>query len=175
MLDVVEERAALMCRSEHRVCRMLARRIDPGMEPAAYSVLAAARTLGSCRVTDLAATLGMGVPGVSGHVAALQRLGLVERGPTGGDDRSRPVVLTGEGIRRIDEARQGRRSSFRRQLEGWDTADVVELVGLLSRFNAAYLGAGVPDGGVPDAGVPETGVQDRARKGLYEKTGRSVE
>ncbi|MDQ0735917.1 MarR family winged helix-turn-helix transcriptional regulator [Arthrobacter agilis] len=144
-LDVVEERAAAMCRSEQRVCRILARRIDPAMEPAAYSVLTAARMLGPCRVTDLATTLGMGTPGVSGHVAALQRLGLVERGPTGGDERSHPVVLTQEGARRIDEARLGRRQAFRRQLDGWAAADVVELVGLLARFNAAYLAAEVPE------------------------------
>ncbi|MEG9249195.1 MarR family winged helix-turn-helix transcriptional regulator [Arthrobacter sp. Soc17.1.1.1] len=150
LLDAVEDRAGLMCRSEQRVCRILARRIDPAMEPAAYSVLAAARMLGPCRVTDLAASLGMGNPGVSGHVAALQRLGLVERGPSDGDDRSHPVVLTAEGARRIDEARLSRRRSFRRQLQGWDPADVVELAGLLSRFSAAYLAAREPAAEVPD-------------------------
>jgi DNA-binding MarR family transcriptional regulator len=160
-LDAVEDTAVLMCRSEQRVCRILARRIDPAMEPAAYSVLVAARMLGPCRVTDLAASLGMGNPGVSGHVAALQRLGLVERGASDGDDRSRPVVLTAEGARRIDEARHSRRQSFRRQLQGWDAADVVELAGLLSRFSAAYLAAREPAVEVPDppdAGRPGEGL-----------------
>ncbi|MHA7208785.1 MarR family winged helix-turn-helix transcriptional regulator [Arthrobacter sp. MDT1-65] len=152
-LDDVEQEAALICRSEQRVCRAVARTIDPAMEPAAYSVLAAARMLGPCRVTDLAVTLGMGTPWVSGHVAALQRLGLVERGAAGGDERSRPVVLTAEGARRIDDARQRRRRSFRRRLEAWDAADVVELVGLLSRFNAAYLTAQLPDAPVPGGGA----------------------
>jgi DNA-binding MarR family transcriptional regulator len=152
-LDAVEEQAAAMCRSEQLVCRVLARDIDPGMEPAAYSVLTAVRIARTCRVTDLAATLGMSKSAVSGHVAALQRLGLVERGRTGDDERSHPVALTEEGMRRVERARGARRRAFRRQLEGWDPADVVDLVGLLSRFNAAYLGAGPADGAVPGASV----------------------
>lgn len=144
-LDVVEEKAAAMCRSEQQVCWALARGIDAAMEPAAYSVLAAVRMLGPCRVTDLAASLGMGKPAVSGHVAALHRLGLLERGMTDDDERSRPVVLTDEGHRRVDAARARRRRDFRRQLEGWDQVDVVDLVALLSRFNAAYLAAELPE------------------------------
>jgi len=140
VLDVVEDTATAMCRSEQRVCRSLARGIDPAMEPAAYSVLCAVRMAGSCRVTDLAANLGMSAPAVSGHVAALQRLGLVERGAARDDERSHPVSLTPEGLRRIDEARADRRRSFRRQLEGWSRTDVVDLAGLLTRFNAAYVG-----------------------------------
>ncbi len=139
-LDVVEDTAASMCRSEQRVCWALARGIDPAMEPAAYSLLCAVRLAGSCRVTDLAATLGMSASAVSGHVAALRRLGLVERGAPLDDERSHPVRLTPEGLRRIDEARADRRRHFRRQLEGWSRTDVVDLVGLLTRFNAAYLG-----------------------------------
>lgn len=158
VLDVVEEKAAAMCRNEQLVCWTLARGIDPAMEPGAYSVLSAVRVLGSARVTDLAATLGMGKPAVSGHVAALQRLGLVERGNPGDDERSHPVALTEEGTRRVDRARERRRTHFRRQLEGWEPADVVELVGLLSRFNAAYLGAEVPDGPVaPPGALPPAG------------------
>lgn len=145
VLDIVEDNAAVMCRSEQLVCWSLARAIDPAMEPAAYSVLSASRTLGPCRVTDLAATLGMGLPAVSGHVAVLARLGLVERSEPVDDERSRPVTSTAEGERRVDEAREGRRRSFRRQLEGWDPADVVELANLLSRFNEAYLRAVLPD------------------------------
>lgn len=144
VLEVVEEKAAMMCRSEQLVCWSLARGIDPAMEPAAYSVLSASRMLGPCRVTDLAATLGMSLPAVSGHVAVLMRLGLVERSDPVDDERSRPVVLTAEGTRRIDDARTGRRRSFRRQLEGWDPADVADLAGLLSRFNQAYLTAELP-------------------------------
>lgn len=154
VLDVVEDKAAAMCRNEQLVCWKLARGIDPGMEPAAYSVLSAVRMLGSCRVTDLAATLGMGKPAVSGHVAALQRLGLLERGTTVDDERSHPVALTEEGAQRVDRARERRRRHFRRQLEGWGPDDVVELVGLLSRFNAAYLAAEVPDGPITPPGSP---------------------
>lgn len=146
VLDAVEERAAAMCRSEQLVCRALARCIDPGMEPAAYSVLIAVRMARACRVTDLAATLGMSKSAVSGHVAALQRLGLVERGRTGDDERSHPVALTEEGMLRVERARAARRQAFRRQLGGWEPADVVDLVDLLSRFNAAYLGAEAADG-----------------------------
>ena len=141
-LDAVEDTAASMCRSEQRVCWALARGIDPAMEPAAYSLLCAVRLAGSCRVSDLAATLGMSASAVSGHVAALQRLGLVERAAARDDERSHPVQLTPEGLRRIDEARAGRRRSFRRQLEGWSRTDVVDLAALLTRFNAAYLGRG---------------------------------
>ncbi|MBG6224600.1 DNA-binding MarR family transcriptional regulator [Arthrobacter sp. CAN_A2] len=145
VLDVVEGTAAAMCRSEQLVCWTLARRIDPAMEPAAYSLLCAVRMAGSCRVTDLAATLGMSTSAVSGHVAALRRLGLVERGATLDDERSHPVRLTPEGLRRIDEARAGRRRSFLRQLEGWSRTDVVDLADLLTRFNASYLrGADAP-------------------------------
>ncbi len=145
VLDVVEENAAAMCRSEQRVCWTLARGVDPAMEPAAYSVLSAIRMLGDSRVTDLASTLGMSKPAVSGHVAALELLGLVERGEASDDERSYPVALTAEGLRRIDHARGGRRRRFRRQLEGWEQADVVELVRLLARFNTAYLAADVPE------------------------------
>ncbi|WP_394248204.1 MarR family winged helix-turn-helix transcriptional regulator [Arthrobacter pityocampae] len=139
-LDAVEDTAASMCRSEQRVCRALARGIDPAMEPAAYSVLCAVRLAGSCRVTDLAVILGMRTSAVSGHVASLQRLGLVERGAALDDERSRPVRLTPEGLRRLDEARACRRRGFRQQLEGWSRADVVDLAELLTRFNAAYPG-----------------------------------
>ncbi|MHA7240040.1 MarR family winged helix-turn-helix transcriptional regulator [Arthrobacter sp. TMS1-12-1] len=160
-LDVVEDGAASMCRSEQRVCWALARAIDPAMEPAAYSVLCAVRIAGSCRVTDLAANLGMSASAVSGHVTALQRLGLVERGAARDDERSHPVSLTPEGLRRIDEARARRRRSFRRQLEGWNRTDVVDLAGLLTRFNAAYLGGADgpwPEGrAAPDAGGLRTG------------------
>ena len=165
-LDAVEREAAAVCRSEQRVCRALARGVDPSMEPAAYSVLCAVRALGPSRVTDLAATLGMGTPAVSGHVAALQRLGLIERGEAMGDERSRPVSLTQEGRRRVDRARQERQRHFRAQLEGWDSADVVGLVGLLSRLNAAYLTAAVPDAPLPAADAREgygrlSGVDER--------------
>ncbi|TKV26099.1 winged helix-turn-helix transcriptional regulator [Arthrobacter sp. NamB2] len=149
VLDLVEEAAGAMCRSEQRVCWALARGIESDMEPAAYSVLSAVRLAGSCRVTDLSATLGMSRSAVSGHVAALQRLGLVERGTTSGDERSQPVALTEEGRRRVDHARGARRSYFRRQLEGWNQADVLDLAELLSRFNASYLGAEVADGAAP--------------------------
>lgn len=146
-LDAVEDTAASMCRSEQRVCRALARSIDPAMEPAAYSVLCAVRLAGSCRVTDLAAVLGLRISAVSGHVASLQRLGLVERGAALDDERSRPVRLTPEGLRRLDEARARRRRGFRRQLEGWSRADVVDLAELLRRLDAAYSGGvGGPPG-----------------------------
>lgn len=150
-----------MCRSEQRVCWALARGVDPGMEPAAYSVLSAVRLLGRSRITDLAGTLGMSKPAVSGHVATLQRLGLVERGDTGDDERSQPVTLTDEGIRRVDRAREDRRLHFRRQLSGWDPADIVELVGLLARFNASYLSAGIPDAG-PDEPASATSARNRS-------------
>ncbi len=145
---VVEENAAAMCRSEQRVCWSLARDIDVAMEPGAYSVLSAALRLGPCRVTDLAATLGMSMPAVSGQVAALARLGLLERNDAVADERSRPVTLTDEGSRRVDRACDARRAYFRKQLQGWDPADVVELVGLLTRLNEAYLTAELP---VPQA------------------------
>jgi DNA-binding MarR family transcriptional regulator len=168
VLDGVQERAATMCRSEQLVCWSLARGIDPAMEPAAYGVLSASRTLGPCRVTDLAAVLGMSLPAVSGHVAVLVRLGLVERSAPVDDERSRPVRLTAEGVRRVDAARAVRRRSFRRQLEGWEPADVVELAGLLSRFNDAYLTAElpVPVTGTSGSDVSSRGSRDRRRPGV---------
>ncbi|WDF32774.1 MarR family transcriptional regulator [Arthrobacter agilis] len=145
VLGALEESAAAMCRNEQRVCWTLARGVSAAMEPGAYSVLAAARRLGPCRVTDLAVTLGMSASAISGHVAALAGLGFVGRVDAVEDERSRRVTLTDDGRRRVDGAQTGRRTYFRAQLRGWTTVEIVELADLLARFNEAYLMAEFPE------------------------------
>ena len=68
-------------------------------------------------------------------MALLERVGLVAREPDPHDGRAQRLVVTDEGRKRIEDARNGRRRLLREQLDQWPADEVATLARLLGRYN----------------------------------------
>lgn len=138
--DDLELELAFLLRRAHSFSAQIARDVHPELEPGAYGLLVRIASSGGERPTDLAAALGVGKPTLSRQVAALERLGLLERTPDAVDARAHVIRLTIDGTARLESARSARRTRFRTLLAGWPEADVACLAALLHRLNAVDPG-----------------------------------
>lgn len=133
--DSVEHEMAVLFRRARSFSGELAREVHPGLEPTAYALLLRVHELGAVRLTDLANFYGVGKPTVSRQIGLLEKLGLVRRVEDANDRRSAKLLITEDGLARLEHARKARRQRFARLLGGWEAADVTRFGELLGQFN----------------------------------------
>ncbi len=135
-LEHLEHELAVLLRRSRGISGALAREVHPGLDAAAYGLLARIDESKGLRITDLADHLNVGKPTVSRQVSLLEDLGLVQRTASDQDARSRRLALTARGRTLLGRAREARRTHLREQLDTWSADDVQTLAELLHRFNS---------------------------------------
>jgi len=131
----LEHELAVLLRRANGISGQLARQLHPDLEPGAYGLMLQVALTGDARASDLAASLAIGKPTVSPQLAALERLGLIQRSPDAEDHRAHVVTLTPAGTAQVTQVRAARRAHVHQMLSGWSDEDVELLVGLLHRLN----------------------------------------
>jgi DNA-binding MarR family transcriptional regulator len=134
-IDSLEQQLSMLWRRARANSHRVAREVHPDMEPAAYGLLTVLQRENSMRLTDLAASIGVGKPSVSRQVAMLEQLGLVSKETDPSDGRAQSISLTELGLQKLKSAQSARRSAFVSQLEDWSVRDLNSLAGLLDRLN----------------------------------------
>ena len=112
--------------------------LHPDMEPAAYGLLVILQREGSMRLTDLAASIGVGKPSVSRQIAMLEQLGLVQKTADPLDGRAQAISLTEDGLRQLSTAQAARKEAFHQLMEDWSLSDLRTLGNLISQLNQTY-------------------------------------
>jgi DNA-binding MarR family transcriptional regulator len=107
------------------------------MDPAAYATLRWIGDSSGCRLTELAALLGVDVSTMSRQVASLELAGLVERRSDPADQRAKLLELSPAGATLLERARSAREEGVAGLLRGWSAHDVAELARLLERLATA--------------------------------------
>ncbi|WP_336711695.1 MarR family winged helix-turn-helix transcriptional regulator [Arthrobacter sp. USHLN218] len=134
-IDSLEQQLSMLWRRARANSHRVAREVHPDMEPAAYGLLTVLQREKSMRLTDLAASIGVGKPSVSRQVAMLEQLGLVSKETDPSDGRAQSISLTELGLQKLKSAQSARRSAFVSRLEDWSVKDLNSLAGLLDRLN----------------------------------------
>ncbi|MEC4017396.1 MarR family winged helix-turn-helix transcriptional regulator [Streptomyces sp. H27-D2] len=137
-----------------RRSRAIAARMHPELPLVSYTLLAHLDDRQGCRATDLAAHFMLDKSTVSRQIAALERLGLVERRPAPDDHRVQLLHPTPAGTEVLTQAHASRREVFQERLSDWEAADLHRFAGYLLRYNAASEAAG--DAAGDSAGDPAT-------------------
>jgi DNA-binding MarR family transcriptional regulator len=119
-----------------RRARATAARMHPDLSLVAFTILAHLEEQQGTRATDLAAHYLLDKSTVSRQVAALERLGYIERRVDPADHRVQVLHLAPHGIAILTHARANRRDTFRERLSAWDPADLARFSEYLVRFNA---------------------------------------
>ncbi|GAA1171432.1 MULTISPECIES: MarR family winged helix-turn-helix transcriptional regulator [Nesterenkonia] len=127
----------------------LARRIDPEIEPASYSVLATLQNEGPARMTSIARHLGIGKPTLSRQLTTLVSRGWVSKETDPADGRAQTVSLTAEGRERLETAQQERADRYLMMLQAWSQDEIETLSTLVAKLNRTYAehdpaGPGLP-------------------------------
>ena len=131
----MEEEFSILFRRARARSLEVARQVHPELDADAYGLLATLDRTGTSRVTDLAASIGVGKGTMSRQVRSLERLGLIRRTADPADGRAFLLELSEDGRRRYRAARDARRARLRQELASWSEEDVNQLAGLLHRFN----------------------------------------
>lgn len=153
--EEVPEAAAAAFRAFVRAWGLIRRVMEPvfrgsGISGSQWGVL---RALGraedegasALRLTDLGDRLLVRPPSVTGVVARLDRMGLLERKASATDLRAKEVRLTPAGRRLLEQVRQRHRAQVRVVLGGLAPAEQGQLRVLLERL-ASHLERIEPDG-----------------------------
>ncbi|WP_037574252.1 MarR family winged helix-turn-helix transcriptional regulator [Phaeacidiphilus oryzae] len=119
-----------------RRARAQAGRMHPELSLVTYTILNHLREEGGCRGTDLAIHFMLDKSTVSRQVAALDRLGLIERTPDPDDQRGQIIRPSEAGERLLNSVLAQRRQIFRSRLESWTEEDLADFAVFLHRFNA---------------------------------------
>jgi DNA-binding MarR family transcriptional regulator len=106
----------------------------PAIDPAAYATLGWIGDSAGCRLTELAALLGVDISTTSRQVSSLELAGLVERRADPDDQRVKLLELSGTGATLLERARAAREEGVAALLDGWSKDDVAELARLLERL-----------------------------------------
>jgi DNA-binding MarR family transcriptional regulator len=119
-----------------RRARAAAARMHPELSLVSFTVLAHLEEQQGCRATDLAAHYLLDKSTVSRQVAALEKLGYLERRVDPTDHRVQVLHLAPRGMEILAAARISRLESFQERLADWDPADLSRFAGYLARYNA---------------------------------------
>ena len=90
------------------------------------------------RLTDLAASIGVGKPSVSRQIAMLEHLGLVQKTADPLDGRAQSISLTAAGLTQLSTAQEARKEAFHQLMEDWSLSDLTTLGELISQLNQTY-------------------------------------
>ncbi|WP_369047056.1 MarR family winged helix-turn-helix transcriptional regulator [Sinomonas sp. P10A9] len=137
-LGDVEQQLGVFWRRSRAASLGLSRDLHPDLDPAAYGLLTILDREGPQRVTDLAATVGVGKPTVSRQIALLEEIGLVAKDADPRDGRAQQVTLTPTGRSHIEELKGRRHEFFADRLASWDPDELAELARYLRRLNEAF-------------------------------------
>jgi DNA-binding MarR family transcriptional regulator len=140
----LERELAVMLRRARAFSDEMARTVHPELEAAAYGLLmhvvdSSGQDESGVRAADLADYFGIDKSTVSRQVRLLESLGLLARTTDPQDARSLRLVPTEEGLRRLQTARQARRTRVLSRVHDWTDDEVAELARLLARFNAGHV------------------------------------
>ena len=108
------------------------------MEPAAYGLLVLLQQHQSMRLTDIAASIGIGKPSISRQIVMLENLGLVQKHADPLDGRAQTISLTPAGSQALARTQSARKELFRTLLAGWQEEELVQLGSLLTKLNDSY-------------------------------------
>jgi DNA-binding MarR family transcriptional regulator len=133
--DAIEHELGTLLRRARALSAEMGRQVHPDLDPEAYGLLTGIHDGALARASDLAGHFGLGKATVSRQLKVLAQLGLIERRPDPDDGRAHILVLTEEGRRRLESARDARRERWHGRLATWPVADVRLLADLLARFN----------------------------------------
>lgn len=157
-IESAEAQLSLLWRRSRAVSYQLAQAIHPDLDPAAYGLLTILEREGKLRLTELAASVGVGKPSVSRQISVLERIGLVSKTVDPLDRRAQLITLTPSGRRRIRSVQSARKKALDDRLAAWPPEDVREFARLLQVFNDGFEQANNPSGpSIPDIEVPPTG------------------
>lgn len=131
----LEHELAVLMRRARAYSRDISGEVHPDLKPTTYALLSLISDQGSARASDLCDYLGLDKSAVSRQVSLLESLGLLARERDPLDARAQRLVVTDEGNKRIETAREGRRRRMREQLDRWPEADIEQFAALLARFN----------------------------------------
>ena len=135
VLGELESEVGVMLRRIRRVIADRARAVHVDLAPSSYLMLTYVAENGPMRASEIAEQFDIDKGAISRQVALLERVGLVAREPDPHDGRAQRLVVTDEGRKRIEDARNGRRRLLREQLDQWPAEEVATLARLLGRYN----------------------------------------
>ena len=119
-----------------RRARSLASRIHPNLTLVTYTLLDHLHERGGCRGTDLAAFFTLDKSTVSRQIAALEKLGLVERTADPEDLRGQIIRASAAGEQLLSDVREQRHAAFLERLADWPDDDLERFSAYLALYNA---------------------------------------
>jgi DNA-binding MarR family transcriptional regulator len=123
-----------------RVTQFYDQHLEPtGLRTTQFSILAKVRRLGKPTINELAAEMVMDRTTLGRNVLPLERDGLISIEPGRTDRRSKTVKLTGEGRKRLDEARERWRAAQTNFARAFGEERTVLLRSLLREATGAEL------------------------------------
>ncbi|MFE5075960.1 MarR family winged helix-turn-helix transcriptional regulator [Streptomyces halstedii] len=131
-LDVIQRELTAFARR----ARATAARLHPDLPLVSYTLLAHIDYRQGCRATDLAAHYMLDKSTVSRQVAALEKLGLVERHPDPNDHRIQVLHPTASGTQALASTQASRRAAYRERLGSWTADDLAQFADYLLRYNS---------------------------------------
>lgn len=137
-IDTLEHALSVLWRRARSNSHKVAREVHPDMEPAAYGLLLLLQQQQDMRLTDIAASIGIGKPSVSRQIVMLESLGLVQKHADPQDGRAQTISLTPAGALALARTQAARKDLFRTLLEGWEDEELVQLGSLLTKLNESY-------------------------------------
>ncbi|SCF00281.1 DNA-binding transcriptional regulator, MarR family [Micromonospora purpureochromogenes] len=136
-LGRIETEVALLMRLGEATRRATGTAEHRVLDRAAYVILRHLDAAGPQNVSALAAQLNLDGSTVTRQVSALQRDGLITRGPDPADGRGTVVSPTAAGLQRMAAVRAARTRLYGDILGDWDAEDRDTLARLLHRLNEA--------------------------------------
>ncbi|MDN3481654.1 MarR family winged helix-turn-helix transcriptional regulator [Arthrobacter sp. APC 3897] len=137
-IDTLEQALSVLWRRARSNSYKVARQVHPDMEPAAYGLLVLLQKQQDMRLTDIAASIGIGKPSVSRQIVMLESLGLVQKHADPLDGRAQSISLTAAGSQALAKTQSARKELFRTLLEDWDDGELEQLGSLLTKLNHSY-------------------------------------
>jgi DNA-binding MarR family transcriptional regulator len=104
--EAVEEMAARLRLSSHRLARRLRRQTDTGLSPSQLSLLTTVEVRGPMTLGALAEHERVSPPTITKVVAKLESMALVRREADAADRRVQRLTITPEGVALLDESRR---------------------------------------------------------------------
>lgn len=137
-IETLEHALSVLWRRARSNSHKVAREVHPDMEPAAYGLLVLLQQHQAMRLTDIAASIGIGKPSVSRQIVMLEGLGLVQKHADPQDGRAQTISLTPDGSEALARTQAARKDLFRTLLAGWEDEDLERLGALLTKLNESY-------------------------------------